>query len=75
MTTMGHPEDFQVPAFRKLVMNAIHWTLGVNPRLERAEPQAGCRLKATALPAPQRLAREGAMDSLDPAREDGTNRL
>ena len=26
-TTMGHPEDFSVPAFQRLVINAIHWTL------------------------------------------------
>ncbi|MDQ0877363.1 type 1 glutamine amidotransferase [Paenibacillus sp. V4I3] len=39
MTTMGHPEDFQVPAFRKLVMNAIYWALGVNPSLDRTELQ------------------------------------
>jgi type 1 glutamine amidotransferase len=28
MTTMGHPEDFTVPAFRRLVVNGIHWALG-----------------------------------------------
>lgn len=27
MTTMGHPEDFDVPGFRKLVINGIHWAL------------------------------------------------
>ncbi len=27
-TTMGHPEDFQVPAFRRLAVNGILWTLG-----------------------------------------------
>jgi type 1 glutamine amidotransferase len=26
-TTMGHPEDFGVEAFQRLVVNAIHWTL------------------------------------------------
>jgi type 1 glutamine amidotransferase len=26
-TTMGHPEDFAVPAFQRLVVNAIHWSL------------------------------------------------
>lgn len=26
-TTMGHPEDFQVEAFQRLVINAIHWSL------------------------------------------------
>jgi type 1 glutamine amidotransferase len=26
-TTMGHPEDFTVDAFQRLVVNAIHWTL------------------------------------------------
>lgn len=26
-TTMGHPEDFRVAAFQRLVINAIHWTL------------------------------------------------
>jgi type 1 glutamine amidotransferase len=27
-TTMGHPEDFQVEAFQRLVINGIHWALG-----------------------------------------------
>src|SRR5262249_40671113 len=27
-TTLGHPEDFQVEAFQRLVLNAIYWTLG-----------------------------------------------
>jgi type 1 glutamine amidotransferase len=27
MTTLGHPEDFQVEAFQRLVVNAIHWEL------------------------------------------------
>lgn len=26
-TTMGHPEDFQVEAFQRLVINGIHWAL------------------------------------------------
>ena len=29
LTTMGHPEDFQVEAFQRLVINAIHWELGL----------------------------------------------
>lgn len=27
-TTMGHPEDFDVEPFQRLVINAIHWALG-----------------------------------------------
>ena len=27
-TTMGHPEDFNVEAFQRLVINGIHWALG-----------------------------------------------
>ena len=27
-TTLGHPEDFAVEAVQRLVVNAIHWTLG-----------------------------------------------
>jgi type 1 glutamine amidotransferase len=27
-TTMGHPEDFQVEAFQRLMINVIHWSLG-----------------------------------------------
>lgn len=27
-TTMGHPEDFQVESFQRLIINAIHWELG-----------------------------------------------
>ncbi len=26
-TTLGHPEDFSVEAFQRLVINSIHWTL------------------------------------------------
>ncbi|MFC4768665.1 GMC oxidoreductase [Effusibacillus consociatus] len=37
-TTLGHPEDFQVPAFRKLVMNAIHWALDVIPPASVMKP-------------------------------------
>ncbi len=28
MTTLGHPEDFQVESVQRLVINAIHWALG-----------------------------------------------
>ena len=28
-TTIGHPEDFSVEAFQRLVINAIHWELGL----------------------------------------------
>jgi type 1 glutamine amidotransferase len=28
MTTLGHPEDFQVEAVQRLVVNGIHWALG-----------------------------------------------
>ncbi|HET7180265.1 MAG TPA: ThuA domain-containing protein [Chryseosolibacter sp.] len=28
MTTMGHPEDFDVEAVQKVVVNAVHWALG-----------------------------------------------
>lgn len=28
MTTLGHPEDFEVEAVQRLVVNAIHWELG-----------------------------------------------
>lgn len=28
MTTMGHPEDFHVEAFRRLIGNGLHWALG-----------------------------------------------
>jgi len=27
-TTLGHPEDFQVEAFQRLIINAVHWGLG-----------------------------------------------
>ncbi len=29
LTTLGHPEDFRVPAFQRLVINAVHWELGL----------------------------------------------
>lgn len=28
VTTMGHPEDFQVESFQRLVINGIHWAVG-----------------------------------------------
>ncbi len=28
MTTLGHPEDFQVESFQRLVFNGMHWALG-----------------------------------------------
>jgi len=28
LTTLGHPEDFRVPAVQRLVINAVHWGLG-----------------------------------------------
>lgn len=28
LTTMGHPEDFRVESFQRLVINAIHWGAG-----------------------------------------------
>ncbi|MHA8109194.1 ThuA domain-containing protein [Aquirufa sp. A-Brett2-W8] len=28
-TTMGHPEDFSVESFQRLVVNAVHWELGL----------------------------------------------
>jgi len=28
ITTLGHPEDFNVEAFQRLLINAIHWTSG-----------------------------------------------
>ncbi len=30
-TSLGHPEDFQVEPFQRVVVNAIHWALGKNP--------------------------------------------
>ena len=29
MTTLGHPEDFRIEAFQRLVINAIHYELGL----------------------------------------------
>ena len=28
MTTLGHPQDFNDSSFQRLVINAVHWTLG-----------------------------------------------
>ncbi|MFC5650595.1 ThuA domain-containing protein [Paenibacillus solisilvae] len=27
-TTMGHPDDFELPEFRRLLLNGIHWAVG-----------------------------------------------
>jgi hypothetical protein len=29
-TTLGHPGDFRIPAFTRLLVNAIHWALGTD---------------------------------------------
>lgn len=29
-TTLGHPEDFQVESFQKMVVNAVHWELDMD---------------------------------------------
>jgi len=29
MTTLGHPDDFRIEAFQRLVINAVHWELGM----------------------------------------------
>ena len=31
-TSLGYPDDFDVPAFQKLVVNAIHWALGIDTK-------------------------------------------
>ena len=28
LTTLGHPQDFKEPSMQRLVINAVHWTLG-----------------------------------------------
>jgi Trehalose utilisation len=28
MTTLGHPEDFGIEAFQRLIVNAVHWQVG-----------------------------------------------
>jgi hypothetical protein len=28
MTTLGHPADFDLESFQRLVVNGIHWALG-----------------------------------------------
>ncbi len=32
MTTLGHPEDFQQEAVQRMVINAVHWSLGKQPK-------------------------------------------
>jgi type 1 glutamine amidotransferase len=31
-TSLGHPDDFRLPAFRRLLVNGIHWASGLPPR-------------------------------------------
>jgi type 1 glutamine amidotransferase len=44
-TSLGHPADFENPAFRKLLLNGICWTLGIAaPGMDRGgEPTPGRR--------------------------------
>ncbi|MCD9023714.1 ThuA domain-containing protein [Cohnella silvisoli] len=36
-TTMGHPDDFEIPAFERLITNGIYWALGYEQRIEGRE--------------------------------------
>ncbi|WP_053376285.1 ThuA domain-containing protein [Paenibacillus sp. FJAT-27812] len=36
-TTMGHPEDFELEAFRRLLLNAVHWAVGAEHLIEGGE--------------------------------------
>ncbi|MBP1963105.1 ThuA domain-containing protein [Paenibacillus aceris] len=36
-TTMGHPEDFEQPAFRRLLLNGIHWAVGAEHWISEGE--------------------------------------
>ncbi len=36
-TTMGHPDDFALPAFRRLVVNGIFWAVGAEQYIEWGE--------------------------------------
>jgi nicotinamidase-related amidase/type 1 glutamine amidotransferase len=38
-TSLGHPNDFENPAFRKLLLNGICWTLGIAAPAGKAEPK------------------------------------
>ena len=40
LTTLGHPEDFSQGPFQRLIINAIHWELGL-PRAETVERKNG----------------------------------
>ncbi|MBB6670687.1 ThuA domain-containing protein [Cohnella nanjingensis] len=36
-TTMGHPDDFALPAFRRLLLNGMHWAVGAEHGIEGGE--------------------------------------
>ncbi|GGG60633.1 ThuA domain-containing protein [Paenibacillus radicis (ex Gao et al. 2016)] len=38
-TTMGHPEDFDLPEFRRLLLNGIHWAVGAEHLIEGGTAQ------------------------------------
>jgi type 1 glutamine amidotransferase len=38
-TSLGHPGDFELPAFRRLLVNGILWALGDKARVARAQPR------------------------------------
>jgi nicotinamidase-related amidase/type 1 glutamine amidotransferase len=41
-TSLGHPEDFSLPAFQRLLLNAVYWAAGLSvPREVRIEPDKG----------------------------------
>ena len=52
-TSLGHPGDFDVPAFRRLLRNAIFWALDRQPtQANRNSESAGARAKAAPRTAP-----------------------
>ena len=38
MTTLGHPDDFKVEAFQRLMINGVHWAAGKRPPQKWAGP-------------------------------------
>jgi hypothetical protein len=47
-TCLGHPDDFAIPAFRRLLANAVQWT--VKPPVSAAADQAALRSLRVELP-------------------------
>ena len=69
-TSLGHPGDFETPAFRRLLRNAVFWALGRQPTQAARDPRPAealpRRVAGAGPPAPIAPSRASAKESRPP---------